>query len=72
MNVYKLEEMFSSEGVKHCIDLFGTDRVLFGTDYSPVPISPKEHIDIVKGLGLGREDEARILWKNANGLFKLI
>ncbi len=62
---------FSALGIRHCIDLLGADRVLFGTDYGPVPISPKEHIDIVCSLGLSREDEARILWKNAEELFKL-
>jgi predicted TIM-barrel fold metal-dependent hydrolase len=51
---------------------FGADRVLFGSDYAAVPISPKEHIDIIKGLGLNQEDEEKILWKNANTLFRLV
>lgn len=51
--------------------VFGVERVLLGSDYPAVPISPKEHIDLVKGLGLSQEDEARILWKTANELFKL-
>jgi aminocarboxymuconate-semialdehyde decarboxylase len=63
---------FSPEGIKHCIDLFGADRVLFGTDYGPVPISPKEHIDIIKTLRLSKQDKDRIFWKNANDLFKLM
>lgn len=63
---------FSALGIKHCIELLGADRVLFGTDYGPVPISPKEHINIVRSLGLNGEDEARILWKNANQLFRLM
>ncbi len=25
----------------------GIDRVLFGTDFGPVPINPKVHIDLV-------------------------
>ena len=58
--------------LKGNFELFGADRVLFGTDYGPVPISPKEHIDIVKGLGLSVEDESRILWKNANDLFQVL
>jgi predicted TIM-barrel fold metal-dependent hydrolase len=63
---------FSPAGVKQCIELFGVKRVLFGTDYAAVPISPQEHIDIIKGLGLSQEDEARIFWKNANALFHLL
>jgi predicted TIM-barrel fold metal-dependent hydrolase len=61
----------SSTGVQQCIELFGVDRVLLGTDYPAVPISPKEHIDIVRGLGLSPVDQAKILWKNADDLFKL-
>jgi aminocarboxymuconate-semialdehyde decarboxylase len=70
-NLYVDTMGFSSQGIEHCIDLFGTDRVLFGSDYGPVPISPKEHIDLVRGLELPREEESRILWKNASALFKL-
>ena len=62
---------FSAAGMRHCIEVFGADRVLFGTDYGPVPISPAEHIDLVKSLGLSPEDEAGIFWKNASDLFGL-
>jgi aminocarboxymuconate-semialdehyde decarboxylase len=70
-NLYVDTMGFSAAGIRHCIEVFGADRVLFGTDYGPVPISPAEHIDIVKGLGLSLEDEARIFWKNASDLFGL-
>ena len=70
-NLYVDTMGFSAAGIKHCIELFGVDRVLFGSDYPPVPISPREHIDIVKSLGLTREEEEKILWKNANSLFHL-
>lgn len=71
-NLYVDTMGFSSTGIQHCLALFGPDRVLFGTDYAAVPISPKEHIDIIKNLNLSREDESRIFWKNANNLFKVI
>lgn len=32
---------------------------------------PKEHIDLVKSLGLSQEDEAKILWKTAIELLRL-
>ncbi len=70
-NLYADTMGFSAAGIRQCIELFGVDRVLFGSDYPPVPISPKEHIDIVRSLGLAGEDEERILWKNANNLFHL-
>ncbi len=58
----------------HCreaLEVFGPDNVLFGTDYGPVPLDPKEHIDIVKAMGLSPEDEAKVFWKNANDYFQL-
>lgn len=70
-NLYVDTMGFSSAGIRHCIDLFGADRVLFGSDYPPVPISPGEHINIVRSLDLAKEDEEKILWKNANELFDL-
>jgi predicted TIM-barrel fold metal-dependent hydrolase len=72
MNLYVDTMGFSAAGIRHCIELFGADRVLFGSDYAAVPISPKEHIDIVNGLGLSQEDEEKILWKNASSLFRLV
>jgi predicted TIM-barrel fold metal-dependent hydrolase len=70
-NLYVDTMGLSATGVQQCIELFGVDRVLLGTDYPAVPISPKEHIDIVKGLGLHPLDQAKILWKNADDLFRL-
>ena len=62
---------FSPKGTRHVIDLFGIDRVLFGSDYAAVPIQPREHVDMVKGLGLSEQDEEKVLWKNAARLFHL-
>jgi predicted TIM-barrel fold metal-dependent hydrolase len=70
-NLYVDTMGFVSSGIKHVIDLFGVDRVLFGSDYAAVPISPREHVEIVKSLGLSHEDEEKILWKNAYTLFKI-
>jgi predicted TIM-barrel fold metal-dependent hydrolase len=58
----------------HCreaLEVFGPDRVMFGTDYGPVPIDPKEHVDIVKSMGLSKEDEEKVFWKNADAFFNL-
>jgi len=62
---------FSAIGIKQCIEVLGADRVLFGSDYPFVDVTPKAHIDIVKGLGLSEEDQDKIFWKNAAKLFKL-
>jgi hypothetical protein len=36
-----------------------------------VPIDPKEHVDIVKSMGLSQEDEEKVFWKNADAFFNL-
>jgi len=60
---------FWAPGIKLAIEVLGADHVLLGTDYPMVPISPREHIDIIKSLKLPRRDEEKILWKNAKKLF---
>ena len=62
---------FNAPYLRAAIEVFGPDRVLFGSDYGPVPISPQEHIDIVNSLGLAPEDREKIFWKNANELYGL-
>ena len=53
------------------IEVFGPDGVMFGTDYGPVPLDPKEHIDIVNALALSPADKEKILWRNADAFFDL-
>jgi predicted TIM-barrel fold metal-dependent hydrolase len=57
--------------VREALEVFGPDRVMFGTDYGPVPIDPKEHVDIVKAMGLSKADEEKVFWKNADKFFHL-
>ncbi len=42
--------------VREALEVFGPDRVMFGTDYGPVALDPGEHIDIVREMGLSEED----------------
>jgi aminocarboxymuconate-semialdehyde decarboxylase len=62
---------FWAPHVREAVEVFGPSRVMFGTDYGPVPIDPREHIDIVTGLGLSAADTEKILWRNAAGFFGL-
>lgn len=62
---------FNLPNVRQAIEVFGEDRVMFGSDYAPVPFNPSEHVDIVKGLGLDAEAEAKVLWRNADQFFGL-
>jgi len=62
---------FWAPHVREAVDVFGADRVMFGTDYGPVPLDPKEHVDIVKALPLSDADREKILWRNAANFFRL-
>jgi predicted TIM-barrel fold metal-dependent hydrolase len=62
---------FWAAHVREAVEVFGADRVMFGTDYGPVPIDPKEHIDIVSGLAISSADKEKILWRNAARFFNL-
>jgi aminocarboxymuconate-semialdehyde decarboxylase len=62
---------FWAPHVREAVDVLGAERVMLGTDYGPVPIDPREHIDIVKGLGLSPADTEKILWRNAAAFFGL-
>ena len=44
---------------------------MFGTDYGPVPLDPREHVDIVNGLPVSAADKENILWRNAAKFFDL-
>lgn len=62
---------FWAPHVREAVEVFGAERVMFGTDYGPVPIDPKEHVDIVEGLGLSAADKDKIYWRNAAAFFNL-
>jgi aminocarboxymuconate-semialdehyde decarboxylase len=57
--------------LREAVEVFGADRILFGTDYGPVPIDPKEHVDIVNTLPIAPADKEKIFWRNADRLFAL-
>ena len=62
---------FWAPHVRETVEVFGVDRVMFGTDYGPVPIDPREHVDIVNGLVISAADKEKILWRNAARFFNL-
>lgn len=62
---------FWAPHVREAIEVFGADRVMLGTDYGPVPIDPREHVEIVAGLAISVVDKEKILWRNAARFFDL-
>ena len=51
------------------VDFFGADHVLLGSDY-PFDMGVERPAEIVRALGLGMEEEAKILGGNAVGLLR--
>ncbi len=51
---------------KQTIDIIGSGKILFGSDY-PL-LSPKRIIDQIESIGLGPQDKAKILGQNAQRL----
>lgn len=70
-NLYTDTMGFSPSGVHQAVELFGIDRLLFGTDYGPLPFSPREHIDIVKDVIPDPADQQKVFSGNANRIFRL-
>lgn len=57
------------EKIRKMIDVFGTDFVLFGTDY---PMwGPKKELEILNSLGLTEDELEKIFFKNASELLNL-
>ena len=69
-NVYvELGLSFSPTTVQQAIQIFGSDHVLFGTDYPVAPLA--EQLTIVKQLDLNPTEREQVLWKNSSTLFHL-
>ena len=51
--------------LKAMIEMCGVDRVLFGTDFGPVSMSPKVHIDLVNDTITNAGDRNKIFSTNA-------
>ena len=54
--------------IRAAIDAVGADHVVFGTDHPPVHTPPQSTVDIIKALGLSREEEEKIFTRNAEAI----
>jgi predicted TIM-barrel fold metal-dependent hydrolase len=61
----------SATALKAMIETCGIDRVLFGSDFGPVPMSPKLHIDLVNDTIPDAKDREMIFSRNALALLHL-
>ena len=62
---------FSSLGVRAAVEMCGVDRVVFGTDFGPMPYGVKEHVQIVEDVLPSPADRDLVFWKTSNRVFRL-
>jgi len=58
--------------VREAVEVFGTDRVMFGTDYGPVADrSQGAHRHCERTCDFSGRQKRRFLWRNAKRFFEL-
>ena len=62
---------FSSFGVRAAVEMCGVDRVVFGTDFGPIPYGVKEHVQIVEDVLPSSTERQQVFWKTSNRVFRL-
>jgi hypothetical protein len=62
---------FNPIGLRAAIEMCGVDRVVFGSDYGPVPYGIKEHVQIVEDVLPSPADRQLVFWKTSNKIFRL-
>jgi predicted TIM-barrel fold metal-dependent hydrolase len=62
---------FNAIGVRAAIELCGVDRVVFGSDFGPVPYGIKEQVQSVAEVLPSLAERELVFWKNSNRIFRL-
>jgi len=62
---------FSAIGMRAAVELCGVDRVVFGSDFGPVPYGIEEHVRIVEEVLPSPADRELVFWKTSNRVFRL-
>jgi hypothetical protein len=58
---------FSPIGLRAAIEMCGVDRVVFGSDYGPIPYGIKEHAQFVEDVPPSPIERALVFWRRATG-----
>ena len=62
---------FSAIGMRAAVEMCGVDRVVFGSDYGPIPYGIKEHVQIVEDVLSSPAERQQVFWRTSNRVFRL-
>jgi predicted TIM-barrel fold metal-dependent hydrolase len=62
---------FNPIGLRAAVEMCGADRVVFGSDYGPIPYGIKEHVQIVEDVLPSPIERQQVFWKTSNKVFRL-
>ena len=62
---------FNAIGVRAAIELCGVERVVFGSDFGPVPYGIKEQVQSVEAVASSPAERELVFWKTSNKIFRL-
>ncbi len=62
---------FNPIGLRAAVQMCGVDRVVFGSDYGPIPYGIKEHVQIVEDVLSSSAEREQVFWKTSNKIFRL-
>jgi len=57
---------FNPTGLRAAVEMCGVDRVVFGSDYGPIPYGIKEHVQIVEDVLPSPAERQQVFWKTSN------
>jgi hypothetical protein len=62
---------FNTLGMRAAVEMCGVDRVVYGSDYGPLPYGIKEHVQIVEEVLPDPADQELVLSQTSNRIFRL-
>ena len=62
---------FNSIGLRAAVEMCGVDRVVFGSDYGPIPYGIEEHVQIVDDVLPSPAERLLVFWRTSNRVFRL-
>ena len=62
---------FSAIGMRAAVEMCGVDRVVFGSNFDPVPYGIEEHVRIVEEVLPSPAERELVFWKTSDRIFPL-